>query len=126
MKIKLLISLFLILCSAGLFAQRNFTLYHLEGTPQTHYMNPSFRPGANVFFTMPALGMHSVGFSHSGFAPKHLLSEREQDDSLMLTPEIAVRKMAELNHINLDVQNEIMGFGFRFKKQNYLSKRVCM
>lgn len=123
---RIILALFLLAISLfnELSAQRNFTLYHLEGSPQTHYMNPSFRPGANVFFTMPALGMHSVGFSHSGFAPKHLLSEREQDDSLTLTPGVAVGKMADLNHINLDVQNEIMGFGFRFKKKNYLSFSV--
>ncbi len=102
-----------------LSAQRNFTLYHLEGTPQTHIMNPSFRPSSTVNVSFP-LGMQSVGVSHSGFAINDLLHERPQDDSLEIRPREAIDAMRDLNHINIDMMNEIFGFGFRIK-QNYFS-----
>lgn len=101
-------------------AQRNFSMYHLEGAPQRHLINPAFKSGANVNVSLPVLGMNSFGFSHSGFTLNHLLYERPQDDSLEVRPEIAVQKMAGLNHVNFDMQNEIMGFGFRIK-ENYFS-----
>lgn len=112
--------LLIILTAFDGFGQRNFTLYHLEGTPQSHYLNPSFKPSSNVYISLP-LGMQSIGVSHSGFALKHLFVERSQDDSLVLYPANAVSKMADINHVNLDLQNEIFGLGFRMGKKNYLS-----
>jgi len=112
--------LFCVLSVDVVNAQRNFTLYHLEGTPQTHTMNPSFRPSSNVNVSIPALGMHSVGISHSGFKLNQLLQERSQDDSLEINPRAAIDAMRDLNHINIDMMNELFGFGFRVK-QSYFS-----
>ncbi len=94
------------------WSQRNFTLYHLEGTPQTHTMNPSFRPSSNVNVSFP-LGMQSVGVSHSGFTFNDLFKPRPQDDSLEISPSTAIDAMRDLNHVNVDVMNELFGFGFR-------------
>lgn len=109
-----------ILLAQTAFGQRNFTMYHLEGAPQRHIINPAFRAGSNVNISIPAFGMHSFGLSHSGFTFDDLFHERPQDDSLVVRPDEAIRKMARLNHVNLDVQNELLGFGFRIK-ENYFS-----
>ena len=116
-----IIIVLIFLCNIeAIYGQRNFTLYHLEGIPQTHYMNPSFRPSSAINISLP-LGMQSVGLSHNGFTLGHLLHERSQDDSLDIRPEIAIEEMKELNHINLDVQNELLGFGFRLGQKNFFS-----
>ena len=120
MKFIKIVSISLIfLSSTILFGQRNFTLYHLEGTPQTHYLNPSFRPSSTVNVSLP-LGMQSVGVSSSAFALNDLIQEREQDDSLEIRLDAVIDLMNDLNHFNIDVQNEILGVGFRLD-DNYFS-----
>jgi hypothetical protein len=104
------------------YSQRNFSLYNLDNTPQAHYLNPAFRPGANFYISIP-LGMQSFGVSHSGFTVNDLLQTRSYDDSLELRPDIAIEKMAKVNHINVEAQNELFGMGIRFKK-NYVSFSV--
>lgn len=111
----------LFLTSIG-FSQRNFSLYNLDNTPQAHYLNPSFRPGSNFYMSFP-LGMQSFGVSHSGFTVNDLIKTRSYDDSLELRPDIAIEKMAKVNHINVELQNELFGMGVRFKK-NYISLNV--
>lgn len=120
---KLIAVLAFVLFSQSFLAQRNFSLYHLEGSPQRHYINPAFRAGSNVNVSFPVFGMHSIGLSHSGFTINDLFHERAQDDSLEVRPEEAIRKMARLNHINFDVKNELFGFGFRVD-DNYFSFSV--
>lgn len=120
--IHILLVTFCIVGSSVVHAQRNFTLYHLEGTPQTHYMNPAFRPSSDVNVSLP-LGMQSFGVSSSAFALNDLLYEREQDDSLEIRIAPVIELMNDLNHINVDAQNELLGFGIRVD-DNYFSLGV--
>lgn len=107
------------LTGQDLSAQKNYTFYSLNQAPQSHYLNPAFRPNANVFVSLP-LGMQSFGVSNSGFHLKHLLHGRAQDDSLVFDPGKAIDKMANKNYLTFESQNEILGFGFAVKK-NYFS-----
>lgn len=115
---KLVLLFMVLLSSQPIFAQRNFSLYQLNTTAQSHYLNPAFKPNSKVYLSLP-LGMQSFGASHSGFTVNHLIHSRSQDDSLELKPAIAIDKMAKLNFVNLDLQNEIFGFGFRTKKSYF-------
>lgn len=105
--------------SLPVLSQRNFSLYQLNTTAQSHYFNPAFKPSANVYVSLP-LGMQSFGFSHGGFTFNDLLSSRSQDDSLEFTPSVAIDKMGKLNYVSMDLHNELFGFGLRVKK-NYFS-----
>lgn len=102
-----------------LSAQKNYTMYSLNQTAQSHYLNPAFSPRANVFVSLP-LGMQSFGVSHSGFTLNHLLQTRSQDDSLVFNPGNAIDKMGKMNYMTVESYNEIIGFGFRVK-ENYFS-----
>lgn len=117
--IKLVSAISLIFFTSDLYSQRNFTLYHLEGAPQNHYMNPSFKPASDINISLP-IGMQSASISHSGFALNDLIHPRAEDDSLEVRLDLAIEEMADLNHFNLDVQNELLGFGFRVG-ENYFS-----
>jgi hypothetical protein len=101
---KLVLLFMVLLSSQPIFAQRYFSLYQLNTTAQSHYLNPAFKPNSKVYLSLP-LGMQSFGASHSGFTVNHLIHSRSQDDSLELKPAIAIDKMAKLNFVNLDLQN---------------------
>lgn len=98
--------------------QKNFTLYQLEKTPQSFYLNPGFRQTNRVYVTFPALN-HNFSFINSGFRLNDALTNSAQNDSLILNPQTALAKMKDLNYLNLEVTNEIFGFGFKVKKNNF-------
>jgi outer membrane protein OmpA-like peptidoglycan-associated protein len=104
------------------FSQGNFTLYSLDNTPQANYVNPGFKQMNRLYVSLP-MGMQSFAGINSGFKINDILQKRVQDDSLDLTPSLAVAKMAKSNFLNVDSYNELLGVGFRMKK-NYLSFNV--
>lgn len=101
-------------------AQKNFTFYALDNTAQSHYLNPAFKPSANVYVSFPLIPMQSFGVSNSGFNLNHALRTRTQDDSLQLDPDGVVSKLAKRNFLTVESYNELFAFGFRVKK-NYFS-----
>ena len=97
------------------FSQKNFTLYHLNETAQSNYLNPGFKQKNRVYISLP-IGMQNISLVNSGFKISDLIETRIQDDSLNLTAALAVSKMKPINYINLEMSNELFGFGFRVKK----------
>jgi hypothetical protein len=117
---KLIKSYLLILAVVGFNsiseAQNNFGFYGgLQLMPQAHAYNPAFSPENKFHFSL-GTGMHSLGFSNSGFTLNDILVERAQDDSLVLSPSNAISKMAKLNHLGFNVQNELLSFGMKLRK----------
>ncbi len=97
-------------------AQKNFTTHGLMNTPQSHYYNPAFRTSAKVFVTV--LPMQSIGLSNSGFNANHLLTRRA-DDSLEFNIANAIDRMAKLNFLVADAQNEILGIALNLNDQYF-------
>ena len=114
----LLVFLFAFL-SNGVFSQKNFTAYHIGSIPQANYLNPGFKNNNRFYLTLP-LGMQNVSVFNSGFKLNDLIQTRTQDDSLTLSPKLAIQNMAKLNYLNVEMSNELFGFGFKAKK-NYFS-----
>ncbi len=106
----------LIWASLGLHAQNNFGFYGgLQKFPQAHNYNPAFNADNKFHFNL-GTGMHSFGISNSGFVLNDLLVSRPQDDSLVFSPSNAASKMAKLNFMDLNIQNELFSFGVKIKK----------
>lgn len=101
-----------------LFSQGNFSLYQLNTTAQSHYVNPVYKPNANFYISLP-LGMQSIYAFNNGFTLNNLIHERAQDDSLEIRPADAIAKMAAVNRVGVNLQNELLGFGFRVKKSYF-------
>lgn len=102
------------------YAQRNFGFYNgFQNLPQSHYYNPSWNAKNKLYFSI-GTGMHSFGASNSGFTLNDVLVSRPQDDSLVIDPAGAIKKMAKLNYMGGNVQNELFGFGIKLK-ENYIS-----
>jgi hypothetical protein len=100
-------------------AQNNFGFYGgMQKMPQAHNYNPAFNVNNKFHFSI-GTGMHSVGLSNSGFTLKDILVSRPQDDSLVLSPSTAVSKMAKLNFIDLNLQNEIFSAGMKIRKMYF-------
>jgi len=104
------------------FSQKNFTMYHLSGTSQANYLNPGFKQKNRLYISLP-IGMQSISAVHTGFRLSDLIQTRPQDDSLNLTPRLAIAKMSPTNYVNLEMSNELFGFGFKLKK-SYFSFNV--
>lgn len=100
-------------------AQNNFGFYGgMRKLPQAHNYNPAFNAKNRFHFSI-GTGMHSIGFSNSGFKLKDLLVERSQDDSLVFSPSNAVSKMAKINFMDFNMQNEVFSAGMRFNKSYF-------
>ena len=104
------------------YSQKNFTLYHLNQTSQANYLNPGFKNKNRVYISLP-IGMQNISLMHSGFKLSDLIETRAQDDSLNLNISNAISKMAKTNYLNAEMSNELLGFGFRIKK-NFFSFNV--
>ena len=118
--ISFILTALLLFLGGKTFAQGNYTFYSLDKTAQSHYLNPAFKPSANVYVSFPLLPSQNFGASNSGFALSDLLIERAQDDSLQLSPSNAIDKMRDKNFLTFESYNEIFALGIRTKK-NYFS-----
>jgi hypothetical protein len=112
---KIIVAFFGLFLLHSVSAQRNFTLHQHQHTAQSIHLNPAFRPNARFYGNIGS-GMHSFGINHSGFTLNQLLVQRDFDDSLEFRPADAINAMARINHINLDFNNELIGFGLRLGK----------
>lgn len=111
--------IFLFAFGQEVMAQNNFGFYGgMRKLPQAHNYNPAFNAKNRFHFSI-GTGMHSIGFSNSGFKLKDLLVERSQDDSLVFSPSNAVSKMAKINFMDFNMQNEVFSAGMRLNKSYF-------
>jgi outer membrane protein OmpA-like peptidoglycan-associated protein len=99
-------------------AQRDLTIYNLQSIPQTNYANPALIPDCKGYV---GLGVSSIylGLSNSGFTYKDLI-KKGIDDSLYLDVDNMVKKLKNINYLNVQANYEILSFGFKVRK-NYFN-----
>ena len=116
---KIGVLLFGLIVASSLFGQRDLTLYSMSNISQSLTVNPAFRPKANVFVSLP-LGMQSFSITNSGFAAADLFSS---DQKSFTTDEQFFKGMRSINYVQAEAKNELLGFGFRVKK-NYFTFNI--
>ena len=116
---KIGVLLFGLIVASSLFGQRDLTLYSMSNISQSLTVNPAFRPKANVFVSIP-LGMQSFSITNSGFAAADLFSS---DQKSFTTDEQFFKGMRSINYLQAEAKNELLGFGFRVKK-NYFTFNI--
>jgi len=104
------------------FAQKNFSLYHLQQTNQANYLNPGFKQDNRVYVSLP-IGFQNLSIMNSGFTINGATESRSQDDSLQFSSKLLLTDMKDLNYLNFEMSNEIFGFGLKVKN-NYFSLNV--
>ena len=116
---KIGVLLFGLIVASSLFGQRDLTLYSMSNISQSLTVNPAFRPKTNVFVTLP-LGMQTFGITNSGFGVADLFSS---DQKSFTTDEQFFKGMRSINYLQMQMKNELFGFGFRVNK-NYFTVNV--
>ncbi len=104
-------------------AQQYHTLYWMQGIPQSSYANPALQPLPNYYAGFPGLSSVYTGFYNTGFAARDLLRQNA-DGSLYIDDQNMLSKLKNRNYLIADMNLDILGFGFRFKDDNYLSFNI--
>jgi hypothetical protein len=84
-----------------------------KNLPQARYINPGIFPENIGYFTFPALSGYGITATNSGFAFKDLF------DANGLSPNNLLSTLANKNYLNVGFVNDIIGFGFRVKKNAF-------
>ncbi len=115
--------LVLLLSLQSLFAQQDLTLYNMEMIPQRMYQNPALKPFASVNIGLPVISSEYFNIVNSGFKYKQLI-RRRADDSLYVDMDNMISKLGKKNYIMASAQPDLISFGFRVKKKNYISFNI--
>lgn len=115
--------LVLLLSLQSLFAQQDLTLYNMEMIPQRMYQNPALKPFASVNIGLPAISSQYFNVVNSGFKYSQLIRKRA-DDSLYVDMDNMISKLGKKNYIMASAQPDLISFGFRVKKKNYISFNI--
>jgi len=108
--------LFGIIISIPSIAQNDRTIHLMQSIPQSNYTNPALVPMGKWYFGFPALSSLYIGYGNTAFNYHNAIHSRSQDDSLMLDPQRVLNRMHKRNYIGVDVNEEILAFGFKAKK----------
>jgi hypothetical protein len=97
------------------FSQMDNTIHLLPIIPQSVYTNPAFKPKAKFFMGCPALSSLYIGIAHTGFN-YHDLINRRSDDSLEITMDNVISKLANTNFLSVNLNEELFAMGFKARK----------
>lgn len=92
-------------------AQKNLSLYQMNGLPQSIQANPSFLPKSKLYLNLP-IGFATVGITNSGFSFNDAFTKRA-DDSLQINTQQVVDNLAALNLFNAETSYDLIGVGFK-------------
>jgi hypothetical protein len=117
---KIIVLLLLTGFTTGSMAQMDNTIHLLPIIPQSSYTNPAFKPKAKFYIGFPVLSSVYMGLAHSGFAYRDLISrDPVNSDSLDLTMDNVMKKLAENNYLSMNLNEELLAFGFKVKKSYF-------
>lgn len=105
-------------------AQYYNTIYWMQGIPQASYSNPGIQPDAGFYLGFPGVSSLYLNLSHSGFAPEDLIKRDENGSSFYIDDQAMLEKLERSNFLSFDFQTDILGFGFRSKK-DYISFNIA-
>lgn len=99
--------------SINAYNQNNLVMYHMDRLPQSITMNPAIQPKPNGYINFPLLSTVGLNLS-SGFALSTFIDYDETLDSLVIRPSSEILdKLPQKISIGMDLQEDLIGFGFR-------------
>lgn len=119
-KILSILATLLLIIAGKANAQNDLTIYPMQIIPQSFYSNPALIPTCRLHFGFPALSSMYISGNHTGFNPKHVLSVNPLD-SVEINMESMIDHLGKMNYLNVNFNEEILSFGFRLKKVNYIN-----
>ena len=104
-------------------AQQNMTLYGLKETSQALTVNPGFRQKNRVYVSLP-LGFQNIYLNNSAITLGKMF-QKDANDSLIIDPNNFMKQLGKMNFISVDSYNQLLGFGFKVKKNNFFTFNVA-
>ena len=105
-------------------AQQVNTLYFLENAPMRHTINPAFQPVSKFYLTLPIIGYTSLWTGTNGWTMSDFLFKGPNGQTITpFHPDAPINwldKQPNTFAIDADANFNILGFGFRIKKNSYL------
>lgn len=96
------------------FAQ-GLTMYNMDMVPQSTRTNPAIMPKAKFHLGIPVLSYLDLGLVNNGFVLSDIISNNSITSDKMLA------KLEDDNYISLNLNVDLLSFGFKVKKKNYFS-----
>ncbi len=110
--------------SGSLRAQWNFSLFNLQGVPQSTALNPGRMPLSDVYVGIPVAGYVNGRFSNTGFDLSALLPDNAGGSNFFDANFTDIREaLGAQNRLLMDLQLNWADLGFRVKK-NFFSFTV--
>ena len=110
--------------SGSLKAQWNFSLFNLQGVPQSNALSPGRMPLSDVYVAIPAAGYVNGRFSNAGFDLSALLPDNAGGSDFFDADFTDIRQaLGVQNRLLMDLQLNWADVGFRVKK-NFFSFTV--
>jgi hypothetical protein len=96
------------------FAQ-GLTMYNMDMIPQSTRTNPGIMPKAKFHLGLPVLSYIDLGLVNNGFVLADYISNNNITSDKMLS------KLQNDNYISLNLNLDLISFGFKVGKKNYFS-----
>ncbi|MFP4288378.1 MAG: DUF5723 family protein [Bacteroidales bacterium] len=113
----------LLMGSPSLKAQQYYTLYWMQGIPQSMQSNPALQPNVNFYLGFPAASSVYAGAFHTGFALQDLIKRNEMTETFYINEQSMLAALKDRNFLTAEYSHEWLTFGFRSGK-NYYSLNV--
>jgi hypothetical protein len=113
---KFALFFFALIFTINAYSQQDLTINLMPIIPQSSYTNPAFQPIPKFYIGFPALSSVYLGINHSGFAYNDLFHYNTVEDSLNLTMGNMISKLAKVNYLSANLDEELLAFGFRAGK----------
>ncbi|GAP72433.1 hypothetical protein SAMD00024442_31_22 [Candidatus Symbiothrix dinenymphae] len=111
---------------ATAWAQQNNTVYFIKGIPERNVYNPAFQPYNNVYIDFPVFPNFRLDLGNNSLNANDVIFNKDGRTMLFLDKDAGSHRnsfydaMWDVTRIGLDFELNIIGFGFRVKK-NYFS-----
>jgi len=113
----------LLIAASSLNAQQYYTLYWMQGIPQSMQSNPALQPNVNFYLGFPAASSVYAGAFHTGFALQDLIKRNEMTETFYVNEQSMLSTLKDRNFLTAEYSHEWLTFGFRSGK-NYYSLNV--
>jgi hypothetical protein len=118
----------LLIGASSINAQQVNTLYFLENAPMRHTINPAFQPVSKFYLTLPAIGYTSLWAGTNNWTMSDFLFKGPDGQTITPfhpdAPTNWLDKRPKTFAVDADMSVNILGLGFRIKKNGYLHLNV--
>lgn len=126
MKLKhIVISILLLAASFPAVAQNAQTLYFMEEITERNNMNPAFTPNCKFYFDFIFMPNFFIGGGTDQFILNDFIFNRNGQTTTFLSSEAEIdrffKKLKPATTLNVNAKFNILSFGFRFNRKNYLT-----